>query len=119
MTGNEAHGREELLRDLAGILKDLTGDWDTEFSGAIGADTRLIGDLAFESIDVVQLIVAVEERYGRRDLPFEELLMVDGRYVDEITVGEMADFLHRRLAIPVPAGTAQAGTRGGPPETAR
>ncbi len=111
-TGTSAPGRDELLRDLLGILGDLTSDWDTEFSGTIGADTRLIADLAFESIDVVQLIVAIEERYRRRDLPFEELLMVDGRYVEEIRVGELVEFLHRRLgAKPTIAGPAGAEVR--------
>ena len=79
------------------IVKDLTQDWDTEYSGGIGPETRLIGDLAFESIDVVQLIAAIEEHYQRRDLPFEELVMTDGRYVDEIRVAEVAAFLDRHL----------------------
>jgi acyl carrier protein len=104
-------GREHLLGDLVGILKELTSDWDHEFSGSIGADTRLIADLAFESIDVVQLIVAIEEKYQRRDLPFEELLMVDGGYVEEIRVGELVDFLHSRLGRAGAAGPASADTR--------
>ena len=78
---------------LVGILQDMTSDWDVEFDEGIGRDTRLIGDLAFESIDIVEMVVAIEESFGQRNIPFEKLLMVDGRYVDDLTVGQVADFV--------------------------
>src|SRR5262245_54385034 len=90
--------KDAVLEDVVGILKNMTSDWDVEFSGTIGPETCLVRDLTFESIDIVQLIVAVEEHYGRRDFAFENLLMVDGRYVDEIRVGELVDFLRASLS---------------------
>ncbi len=83
--------------DIIEILKDLTSDWEDAFSDDITRDTRLIDDLGFESIDVVHLITAIEQKYDRRDLPFEELLMVEGRYKDELTVAEIAEFLGKHL----------------------
>ncbi len=88
---------QTIQSDLTNILEDLTADWDTSYDDSIGPETKLIGDLNFESIDVVQLITAVEEHFSRRDLPFEELLMKDGQYVDEVTVGEMVEFLAKHL----------------------
>ncbi len=88
---------EIALRDLVEILEDITADWDMAFEDDIGRDTRLIEDLGFESIDVVQYIAAVEKHYGRRGMPFEELVMADGRYVDEITVEDSVRFLMRHL----------------------
>jgi acyl carrier protein len=88
-----------ILKDLIEILENITLDWEMEFNDPIGLDTRLINDLEFESIDVVQFIVAIEERYKRRGLPFEELLMIDGRYVDEIKVGDAVSFLARYLPV--------------------
>ncbi len=85
-----------LLTDIGGILQNMTADWDTSFDGGVTAATRLIGDLSFESIDVVQFIVALEEHFNRRDFPFEKLLMQDGRYVEELTVGEVVEFLHQQ-----------------------
>ena len=82
---------------VIGILADMTSDWDIDLEGEINRDTRLIGDLAFESIDIVQLVVAVEGEFKERGIPFEKLLMVDGRYVDDLTVGDMADFLAANL----------------------
>ena len=89
--------KETIFQDLIHILENMTYDWDMEFTGPIEPGTKLIADLAFESIDVVQFIVAIEECFQRRGLPFEELVMVDGRYVDEIKVSETVDFLFRHL----------------------
>ena len=75
------------------ILQDLTKDWDTGFDGGIGPDTKIVGDMGFESIDVVILVTAIETQFGRRDLPFEQLLMTDGRYVDDLSVRQIAAFL--------------------------
>lgn len=90
-------GREEIESAILEILNELTADWDTDYSGDIGPDTLLVEELAFESIDVVQLVVSIESRFERRDLPFEKLLMSDGRYVDDMTVRQIVDFLHAHL----------------------
>jgi acyl carrier protein len=89
--------KEAIFKNIVQILEDMTYDWDMDFNGPIGSDTRIIADLEFESVDVVQFIVAIEERFQSRGLPFEELLMVDGRYVDEIQVGDTVDFLVHHL----------------------
>ena len=89
--------KETLLRELIEILNYMTSDWDMDFSGEIGPETRLVEDLYFESLDVVQLVVAIEGHFNRRNLPFEQLLMVDGQYVEDLTVQEIADFLYEHL----------------------
>jgi acyl carrier protein len=86
-----------ILQSVIRILEDMTSDWDLDFSGGIKSDTRLIADLAFESIDMVQFVVAIEEKFMRRDLPFEKLLMVNGRYVDDLSVAEVSGFLQEHL----------------------
>ena len=87
----------QILTDLLEILEGITQDWDTELTGKISAETSLMKDLTFESIDVVMLIVAIEERFNKTGLPFEELLMVDGRYVDDLRVSELVGFLETHL----------------------
>jgi acyl carrier protein len=84
---------EEVLSELVKILEDMTEDWDMEFEGGIGPETKLIAELSFESIEVVQLMVLVEEHFKLDSFNSEELLMEDGRYVDELTVGRIARFL--------------------------
>ena len=67
-------------------------------SQAVDTQTKLVADLEFESIDVIQLVVALEERFRRRNLGFDQLLMVDGRYVDDLDVAAIVRFLSTRLA---------------------
>jgi acyl carrier protein len=67
--------RDEIERDLIAILTDMTADWDLSFTGGVQPETRLMAHLHFE-----------------------KLLMVDGRYVQELQVKEIADFLVEQLA---------------------
>lgn len=85
-----------ILNDVLKIFKDLTSEFDTDFSGALGPEIRVTADLGFESVDVVEMIVALEEYYKRRDLPFQELVMDGGRYHD-FTIGVLVDFLYKHL----------------------
>ena len=82
-------------QETVAILTEITKDWDTGFGGGITPATRIVGDMAFESIDVVILVTAIEQHFNRRDLPFELLLMTEGRYVDDLTVQQIADFLRK------------------------
>jgi acyl carrier protein len=94
---SDVNNRAAIQDVVLQILKDLTSEWDTDYAGEIGPDTRLIADLDFESIDVVELVVSLEGRLQRRDLPFEKLLMEDGRYVEDLTVRQVVDFLESQL----------------------
>ena len=87
-----------ILRGLVEILEEMTQEWDTGLSGRIGPDTLLIENLTFESIDIVMLIVAIEERFGRKGLPFDQVLMADGQYVEDLRVRDLAAFLERALS---------------------
>ena len=98
-----------LVERLSALIEDFTQDWDEDFDGPLGADTRLLADLGFESIDIIQFIVAIEEDFGLRKIPFETLLMQDGRYVDDLSIGQIAAFLAPHLVAAAQA--AQAGVR--------
>jgi acyl carrier protein len=88
---------QKILNDLVKILQDMTADWDIDFNGSIGPETKLIEDLGFESIDVVQFIVAMEEHFQRRGLPWEDIFMMNGRYIDEIKVADTLTILMPHL----------------------
>jgi acyl carrier protein len=77
------------------ILRDMVSEWDLDRE--IDAQAKLVADLQFESIDIIQLVVALEERFQRRNLGFSELLMVDGRYVDDLSVAQIVAFLKRKI----------------------
>lgn len=90
--------RDEVLKEVLDLLASMARDW--EYEGAIGPDTRLFGDLAFESLDVVVLGTAVQEHFGQT-FPFPQLFAEVGqRSVRDMTLGEWADFIHRHLQQP-------------------
>lgn len=84
---------DDIVQKLIALLDDFTQDWDTEPDAGITAETRLLADLSFESVDIIQLTVAIEEDFGLHRTPFDKLLMKDGRYVDDLSIGQIARFL--------------------------
>jgi acyl carrier protein len=95
--GQPVISESAILQDLIKITEEMTLDWDRRIEGPIGPNTQLVGELQFESIDIVQFIVSIVEHFQRKGLPFETLLMRDGKYVDEIVLEDVAAFLHRHL----------------------
>lgn len=89
--------QEDIETQVIAVLENMTADWELEDGGKIEPETRLMEDLAFESIDVVQLVVALEKNFERKGLPFEQLFMRDGDYVNELEVKEIVEFLHKNL----------------------
>lgn len=90
---------QKLLDTVIGVLNDTVRDWDMELEGGMSATTTLLGDLAFESIDVVQFAVALETAVGRKGLPFEKLFINDGAYVDDVSVAQIVAFLEEELVL--------------------
>jgi acyl carrier protein len=103
--------REHVLAEVLDLLNSVVGDW--EFEGAIGADTRLFADLAFESLDLVVLGAKVQEHFGQT-FPFPEFFAEIGqREVRDLTIGEWADFVERHLRPPVAATVPRSAAASG------
>ena len=88
--------KNDVSRALVGIVSDLTQDWGIDTNGGIEGQTRLVHDLEFASVDIIQLCVAIEQHYGRK-FGFQDLLMKNGSYISDLTISQMADFLTQRL----------------------
>ncbi|MCU0968135.1 MAG: acyl carrier protein [Rubrivivax sp.] len=93
-----------LRRDTAestviAVIEDLIQDWGLELSDGVNASTRVVADLEFASVDIIQLCVALEECYARK-FGFQALLMRDGRYVSDLTVAQISQFIEARLSEP-------------------
>lgn len=90
-----------LLRDNAegtviAVIEDLIQDWGLELDGGVTAQTRLVANLEFASVDIIQLCVALEQAYERK-LGFQNLLMKDGSYVGDLSVAQIGNFIETRL----------------------
>jgi acyl carrier protein len=100
--------RDKILEEVLGLLREVARDW--EFDGPMTADTRLFNDLSFESLDLVVLGAAVQDRFGQK-FPFSEFFAEIGqRDVRDLTVAEWVDFIDTHIEAP---GTAAAGAGGG------
>lgn len=85
---------EAIMADLVGMLKGMT-DW--EYSGPISRETLFFADLGFESIDAVVFGEVLEAHYRQR-FPYAEFLAkLAERQQQDLTLGELVDFLHRHL----------------------
>ncbi|HRY14242.1 MAG TPA: acyl carrier protein [Candidatus Competibacteraceae bacterium] len=98
-TTTNARTVKSIQEQLILVLNDMIQGWDMDFLEPINAETRLIEDLGFESVDLMQLIVAIEQTFEVRGLPYEQVLMQDGGYVTEITVRQLTAFLHRFIPL--------------------
>lgn len=81
---------------VVNIVQDLTQDWGLDLAGPPGAATLLAGDLQFTSVDIIQLCVALEESYRCR-FGFQDLLMKDGSYVGDLSLGVLSAFVDSKL----------------------
>lgn len=89
--------RETTIGTVVAIVEDLTQDWGLELEAPMGAQTKVVADLEFASVDIIQLCVALEQCYARR-FGFQDLLMKDGSYVGDLSLGQLAAFIDHKLA---------------------
>lgn len=89
--------KDTTVGTVVAIVEDLTQDWGLDLDAPVGADTKVVADLEFASVDIIQLCVALEQCYDRR-FGFQDLLMKDGSYVGDLTLGQLAAFVDGKLA---------------------
>jgi acyl carrier protein len=87
---------EVVEKTLLEIVRDLIQDWGLCLDDDIKGHTKLVADLEFASVDIIQLCVAIEQHYGHK-MGFQDLLMKDGSYVSDLSITQVADFLVDRL----------------------
>jgi acyl carrier protein len=85
---------------VADIIIEMLGELDLESEEPVDSSTRLIADLGFASVDFIQLIVELESHFKRK-LGFHDLIMPNGQYVDDLTLGELVSFIQLRLERPI------------------
>lgn len=85
------------LDEVVSVAEHVVSDWDLDLAEPLGPATRLVADLDFDSIDLVCLFVSLEGRHEGTAFRFEELVTVDGEYVEDLTLAQVATFVARRL----------------------
>jgi acyl carrier protein len=83
---------------IIGLIEDFTDDWGIDLE--VSRQTLLKGDIGFDSSDTMQLFAAIAEHYSGVEFRFQDLVMEDGKYTDDLKVGQVIAFVIRRLAAP-------------------
>jgi acyl carrier protein len=92
---------QRVLADVLELMSSMAEDW--EYGGDISTETRVFADLGFESLDLVVLGTALQERHGR--LPFAEFLAQIGqREEPDVTIGELVAFVSDNVRNPIGEG---------------
>jgi acyl carrier protein len=86
-----ASTRDQLRADVLEILREKTRKLDSDFSGTLTEETRIVGDLDFESVLIVEFCMAIGKHFQKK-LPFQNLVFQNGRFQD-FTVGQLLTFL--------------------------
>lgn len=83
---------QEISGTICDIVSNIIKDWGLD--AEINAETLLIQDLGFTSMDTIDLIATLETRYQRK-LPYEALVTnEDGSYRSELAIKELGEFVH-------------------------
>jgi acyl carrier protein len=73
-----AEERAAIESKVIAVATETIADWGVDIPGGITRQTKLVKDLNFESMDIVQFAVGIERAFDRNGLPFEKLFMKDG-----------------------------------------
>jgi len=94
----EITNRQACLAIIQDALTELLEELGQE-PDRIELTTMINADLGVTSIDAIHLMVLLEDRIGR-PMSFQDLAIRNGRYVDDIAVGELLDFVAASLHLP-------------------
>lgn len=89
---------EQIQADIKEILGQMISTWGLD-DEAIEGGTNLVADLGLSSVDLIHLMASVEMRFHRK-LPYDEIIMKDGQYANDISVDELVAFVSRNIDRP-------------------
>jgi acyl carrier protein len=99
----------DVENQLTELVAEIVNGWGYDMPDDTRSATRFVADLGFQSVDLVMLMLAIESHWEVSGIPFERLLLVDGsRYLDELSIGDLSQFLEDELGR-LPAASSPAG----------
>jgi acyl carrier protein len=83
--------KDDITAMVIGIVKQIVEDWGME--AAVENNSKLVGDLGFTSMDVIDLLASLETQMGRK-LAYEKLVVLEnGGYRQELVVEDLVAFV--------------------------
>ena len=93
--------RDQCWGIIVDTLNELLEELDLE-PEEIEADTMLNQDLGLSSVDGIHLMIMLEDQVSK-PLNFQELAVVDGEYVDDLSAGQLLEYVAKGLKLPMAA----------------
>ena len=90
-----ARTTEMIYADLAGVMAHTFPD--REYSGEVGPETLLFGDIGLASIEFVVLAEKIEGHYGRKLAFGSFLTTLRNRGARDVELGELVAFLQTQV----------------------
>ncbi len=103
--------RQQVLDYVLQTVQGLCQDWDYE--DPVGSESLLFTQLGLESLDAVVLCTAIQEHY-QVQMPFAELLAEIGEKQRDLSIHELAGFVHQHLNGQPAIHEIEAGTERRP-----
>lgn len=91
--------REIIFDKISGILGSMLEEMGIEEE--IEGSSKLVEDLGFSSVDSLHIMAAIDMELGKK-LPYEQLVLRGGQYVDDLAVDELVDFVFENQDRPDP-----------------
>lgn len=89
---------QDIQKDIIGIVTTMIEDWDLDVDD-LGLETKFNEDLCVSSVDMLNLMASIDMKYKKK-LPYESLIVKDGQYVKELSVGDLATFVFEKFDVP-------------------
>lgn len=87
----------EIESKVIDIVREMVEELDgVNADSPITAESKLIENFGFASIDFVQLFVLIEEALQKK-LGFHNLIMRDGVYVDDLSIAELVNYVEQTI----------------------
>jgi hypothetical protein len=87
---------DAILACVMDAATGLTKGWDRDFADPIAPESLLVSDLGCQSLDIVVLLGQLSGCLNLTDLPFEALLMPEGKRVADFSLAALADFFWKQ-----------------------
>lgn len=78
------------------ILNEFAEEWgldDLELTG----ETTLKTDMGFESTDIMQLFLGIQEAFPSIKIPFQNIIMNNGKFVEDLSVQQVIAFVNTEV----------------------
>lgn len=84
--------RAEIKHEVKEILEEIIEMFDLP-QVEISDDLLLIETLGLTSVDIMHFLASVDMKYEKH-LPYNKLMLKEGKYVTDFSFGEIIDFIH-------------------------